>query len=722
MALPEELGNVSVLLDEPSQFFAFGSRDSQASTLAAVKYLFDRSIESESTSRPHIVALLSSLQPSQAPQTRSQARANASSPRPPPVSKAIWDPTPLTSLFIDGMDEDQLWAQLDLRTKPICDMLENVLEGEPAEEDFSEDGEQDERLRDALAALGEDTEANMDQFFDDLESDDSSLSENFAEESGDETEESIGGGEEDFNKEGVMTLRGPSSDEESEDESLNSRRRPAHPKQGKSVVDDGFFDLSAFNAETEQAEARSASKGRLADEDDSDDDASVDLFTPIAQGLNFEEDDLENDPGEAFYGDFFEPPLKSVSRVKKVPLQAKISNGSGGVRFHEEVRVRTIKPSGKKKSLYEDDEDDEDEDDEFPASNTLDVEMAENDDMELDLEDLEDDSQDSDEEPRDDTRNSGHRETIERLKDDLFAEEDDALLEDLTAHEQRMAALRQEIAELESENVAKKSWTLMGEAGSRARPQNSLLEEDLEFDRVMKAVPVITEEIVQSLEETIKARIIENRFDDVVRLRPLEDKPFLPSRLLELQDTKSTQSLAQIYENDYIASAGDQAADDRDGKLKKEHDAIEALWEKICGKLDALCNAHFTPKQPKAVISTISNVSTTTLESALPTTKSAATMLAPEEVFLPSSSEPRARSELTPAEKRSLRGKERKMKKKQRDALNTSVDKYAQAKSIGGVKRQKRAALESVVKRGKGVTVVGKQKKDSMKKSSRKKT
>lgn len=720
MALPKELGNVSVFLHEPSQFFASGSQGAQTSTLAAVKYLFDLSIESENTSRPHIVALLSSLQPSHAPQTRSQARANAASPRPPPVSKGIWNPTPLTSLFIDGLDEDQVWAQLDLRTKPVCDMLENVLEGDPAEDDVSEDGEQAERLRDALAALGEDPEADMDQFFDDIESDDSSLSENFAEESGDETEDSVEGGEEDFNEEGVMTLRGPSSDEESEDESLNSRRRPAHPKQGKSVLDDGFFDLSAFNAETEQAEARSASKGRLADEDDSDDDASVDLFAPIAQGSNFEEDDLENDPGEAFYGDFFEAPRKSVSRVKKVPSQAKISNGPGGVRFHQEVRVRTIKPSGKNKSLYEDDEDDEDEDDEFPVSNTLDVEMAENDDMELDLED---ESQDSDEESRDETRNSGHRETIERLKDDLFAEEeDDALLEDLTAHEQRMAALRQEIAELESENVTKKSWTLMGEAGSRARPQNSLLEEDLEFDRVMKAVPIITEEIVQSLEETIKARILENRFDDVVRLRPLEDKPFLPSRLLELQDTKSTQSLAQIYENDYIDSAGAEAADDRDGKLKKEHDAIEALWEKICGKLDALCNAHFTPKQPKAVISAIANVSTTTLESALPTTKSSATMLAPEEVFLPSSSEPRARSELTPTEKRSLRGKERKMKKKQRDALNTSVDKFARAKSIGGVKRQKRAALESVVKRGKGVTVVGKQKKDSTKKHDRKRT
>lgn len=112
--------------------------------------------------------------------------------------------------------------------------------------------------------------------------------------------------------------------------------------------------------------------------------------------------------------------------MNKVPSQAKISNGPGGVRFHQEVRVRTIKPSGKNKSLYEDDEDDEDEDDEFPVSNTLDVEMGEKDDMELDLED---ESQDSDEESGDDARNSGHRETIERLKDDLFAEEDDALLE-----------------------------------------------------------------------------------------------------------------------------------------------------------------------------------------------------------------------------------------------------------------------------------------------------
>jgi len=168
-----------------------------------------------------------------------------------------------------------------------------------------------------------------------------------------------------------------------------------------------------------------------------------------------------------------------------------------------------------------------------------------------------------------------------------------------------MVALRQEMARFEAENVGKKDWMLIGEASSRARPQNSLLEEDLEFERVMKAVPVITEETVQELEERIKARILEGRFDDVIRKRPVDDKPFLPSRLFELKDTKSTQSLAQIYEADYVASqTGGVVGEDRDGKLKKEHNELEQLWENICGKLDALCNAHFVPKQVGCFFST----------------------------------------------------------------------------------------------------------------------
>ncbi len=112
--------------------------------------------------------------------------------------------------------------------------------------------------------------------------------------------------------------------------------------------------------------------------------------------------------------------------------------------------------------------------------------------------------------------------------------------------------------------------------------------------------------------------------------------------------------------------------------------------------------------QPKATISTVSDVAAATLESALPTTKSTSTMLAPEEIFAPSSSDLRALSELTPAQKRSLRNKEKKFRKKARDTLEKGVDKFAKTKGISGVKKQKEAALKSIVKNGKGITVVGK--------------
>jgi U3 small nucleolar RNA-associated protein MPP10 len=166
----------------------------------------------------------------------------------------------------------------------------------------------------------------------------------------------------------------------------------------------------------------------------------------------------------------------------------------------------------------------------------------------------------------------------------------------LSTHEKRLSALQREIAALETENVAKKDWTLTGEATSRTRPHDSLLEEDLEFERVMKPVPVITEEIVTGLEDRIKARILEGRFDDVVRKRPVDDKPFLPSRFFELQDSKSKESLAQIYEDEYTATQTGIVGEDRDGKLAAEHEEITRIWETISSKLDALSNAHFTPK------------------------------------------------------------------------------------------------------------------------------
>ncbi|KAJ7361715.1 U3 small nucleolar ribonucleoprotein complex, subunit Mpp10 [Mycena albidolilacea] len=710
--LPKELITLANLIQsQPTCFSAVGNTAVNAAALDATKFVFDLSLKAENESRPHIIEFLSSLSPSEAPQTRSQAtkkRKRGSSPSPPPPPP-MFEPTPIASLFTDGMDDDQIWAQLELRMKPVCDMLELALDADPSQEEeldtSDKEGSVDEDLLEQMRALESGEFEGMD--VDDLDDEESDSEEAESEEESDDNGD-LG--------EGVTSLRDPSSDEDSEPEADPAELFAFKPKRSKSSagsksgLDDGFFDLASFNAETEEAEARKVSKGRL-DGDDSEDEGSIDLFAPVDVAENFDEED-EDEAGELFYKDFFEPPRTTAPpRPKKTPTSPK---KAGTVRFHEEVRVKKIKAKGKNLPLNTMDDDSDEEDDEEDGYGDFGDSGGETGFGEMD-DGSDEGEEDGDEgsEPDSDGDSEGSSngaETIERLKGDLFAEEEDEPSHDLSTHEQRMAALQEQIASLEAENVGPKDWVVMGEATARARPQNSLLEEDLEFERVMKAVPVVTEETVLALEERIKARILEGRFDDVVRIRPMEDKPFLASRFFELKDTKSSQSLAQIYEEEYVAQTTGTAVDDRDGKLTKEHAELEALWEGICGKLDALCNAHFMPKQPKATISSISNVSSATLESALPTTKSAATMLAPEEVFATASSDPRARSELTPAEKKALRGKERKAKQKSRDKLNNSVDKYAKLKGIGGIKKQKQAALASVVKTGKGVTVVGKEK------------
>ena len=65
------------------------------------------------------------------------------------------------------------------------------------------------------------------------------------------------------------------------------------------------------------------------------------------------------------------------------------------------------------------------------------------------------------------------------------------------------------IGKLEDAAVADKSWMLSGEVGRKARPVNSLLEEDVLFEYATKIAPVITEEYTLSIEDIIKRRIKE---------------------------------------------------------------------------------------------------------------------------------------------------------------------------------------------------------------------
>lgn len=701
---PTSFQQLSLLLETQPETFASGSREIQDAALRSTEHVFNLALNSESQAHPQISALLASFSPRQAPVTRSQTSANGKrkrSPSPPPAPKDAFERTPLTCLYVQGLDKDQIWAQLELRAQNVCKMLEYALDGTEEPTGYGITSTADNLEQNSSEEEEEEEDSDLTY----VESDDSSEAE----------EGSRGSSDGVLSEEGVTGLRDPSVDSDGEEEELvgeprvSSSTSPLGTKDDHSGLDDGFFNLEEFNAETEEAETAFVSNGALnADSDDivSDED-DIDYFVSVDGQLHADDDH------EPHYSDFFDAPPRDErggNTHRSAPSK---------VRFHDEVKFKTIKAregKGLARSIMQllddapdDDEDsfeaeseDDDDDDDHSVNKNSDAELSSDD---------EGSQSDDDESPEGRfTLSNGHQ-TIQRLQDDLLADEDEPD-DGLSTHERRLSVLQQQIAALEAENIAKKDWTLMGEASSRMRPQNSLLEKDLEFERVMKAVPVITEEIVAGLEDRIKTRILEGRFDDVVRKRPVDDKPFLSSRVFELQDTKSKQSLAQIYEDEYTAAqTGGVVGEDRDGKLEAERKEITKIWETISSKLDALSNAHFIPKPPTATISTVANIASTSLESALPTSNTIASMLAPEEIYERSSSDPRVRGELSPNEKRAARNKLKRAKKRARDALDNSVDKFAKTKRPGGIKAQKSAALRSIVKSGKGVTVVGKPKK-----------
>ncbi len=97
--------------------------------------------------------------------------------------------------------------------------------------------------------------------------------------------------------------------------------------------------------------------------------------------------------------------------------------------------------------------------------------------------------------------------------------------------------------------------------------------------------------MTNDLESMIRKRIVDRRFDDVVRVvpPPLETK----KKEIELDDTKAKSGLGELYEQDYVRQVTGGTVEDKDEKLRQE---AKALFKALCGKLDALCRFHFAPK------------------------------------------------------------------------------------------------------------------------------
>ncbi|KAF1350845.1 U3 small nucleolar ribonucleo protein complex, subunit Mpp10 [Delphinella strobiligena] len=250
----------------------------------------------------------------------------------------------------------------------------------------------------------------------------------------------------------------------------------------------------------------------------------------------------------------------------------------------------------------------------------------------------------------DEAINNDMQRTMEAVHRDLFdeseAEEEDEA-EELdpadprsrrSTHERRRAEIEKEIRKLEAANVAKREWTLSGEARAADRPLNSLLEEDLDFERAGKPVPVTTAEVSEGIEELIKRRILAHDFQDIIRRRPDDLATGKDARRgrFELDDTKSKKSLAEQYEEEHLKRTDPNYVDAKDEQTQKQQKEIEGLWKDIVHKLDSLSSFHFKPGPKAAQLDIRVDAPVVRLEDARPTAgaeAAGASQLAPQEVY-----------------------------------------------------------------------------------------
>lgn len=300
-----------------------------------------------------------------------------------------------------------------------------------------------------------------------------------------------------------------------------------------------------------------------------------------------------------------------------------------------------------------------------------------------------------------------------RVQRDLFEESDEEEVDEKerkSLHEKQTAALASEIRRLEMENVEKKKWTLAGEVKANARPMNALLEEDLDFERVSAPVPVITSEVTDSLEEMIKKRIIEGRFDDLPRRIPGMESTSRRG-LIEIDDQKSKVGLADVYENEMTGA--DKAA--LSEKQKAEHAEISNMFRDVMHKLDSLSSWHFTPKPPSSEIQVVGDVAAVTMEDVRPTIAgevNSASMLAPGEVYNPR--EQKRAEELVTKGGTVIRKEELSTEDKKRarrhEKEKSRKKKAEEGKTHGVASKKEERSKKGVVdtlKRG-GVKVIGK--------------
>lgn len=496
--------------------------------------------------------------------------------------------SPLAQLVVDNFDEEQIWQELELQNKAVLKHFKKA-----ADEALS-----DETLT-LLVDEGEDEEEE--------EGDDDEV------ETGDENIEEEEEFEEPPRRSKKMAVEAEDYTDEDSDldfdvDALEKRekqktvmgKKGSKTKVVPSDVDDKFFKLSEMESFLDDMDKREGKEGE--DEDD------IDLFQDLPSD---EDDDLDID--------------EIMSSKKQKKNTAKSSRNLKYKDFFDAVEGEPTKA---------DDQSDGDDDGMDDSQEEGEEEMDDEED------DYDGEEEGGDEDNERSQSKASHKKVTFNLSGDEDSEGEDveeifggktpssAKPESKSSFEKRQEKMSEKIKELENTALGEKPWQLSGEVTAQTRPENSMLEEDVEFEQTSRMAPSITEETTLHLEDIIKQRIKDQAFDDVVRKEKPKEEVFEYKKRLTLDHEKSKQSLAQIYEQEYLKQNQEKTEEEEN----PAHVEIQKLMDTLFLKLDALSNFHFTPKPPVPEVKVVSNLPSITMEEVAPVSVSDGTLLAPEEI------------------------------------------------------------------------------------------
>ena len=178
----------------------------------------------------------------------------------------------------------------------------------------------------------------------------------------------------------------------------------------------------------------------------------------------------------------------------------------------------------------------------------------------FDMVDLDDDTKASEKKSKSDDKKKNGDAGAKKKSLDLFdVKGDDGENENeddgKSTFEKRQEKVKEQIEQIQESmlsNIGDKPWQLKGEITAKTRPQDSLLEEYLEFDHTTRQAPVINAKTTEEIEKMIKQRVKDKAFDDVERKVKPVDKHYEYKKQVVLDQEKSKVGLGDIYEQEYL--------------------------------------------------------------------------------------------------------------------------------------------------------------------------